>query len=357
MRRALAIARRILEQLGRDPRTILLVLAAPVFVVFLLHEVVAAGELRPRIAVVGSERLAAALERRADVVRPSDARAASELLARGRVDATVALDEGEGILDSPPEVAVDAADPSASGAALKALREALAEYSQASLPGFAKAAARAATPKISFLNGSPSTSTFDFLAPVVLGFLVFFFTFILAGIAFLRERTSGTLERAFAAPIRRRELVFGYMLGFGLVAALQTAVLQLFLVGAYSAPNASGFLPALAVDLSVAFAALAMGLFLSAFAHSEFQMLQFIPLVIVPQVLFAGIFNLRSGPRWMTVVSGFFPLTYAGNALRDLMIRGKGLASALPDIAVLWAFGAAFLALAIAGLGRYRKDD
>jgi ABC-2 type transport system permease protein len=357
MRRALAVALRILEQLRRDPRTLLLVLAAPIFVIFLFHEVVEAGELRPRIASVGGDRLAAALAGRADVIRSADARSAAELLARGSVDATVEIDEEAGLLDSPPAVAVDAADPSAAGAAMKAVREALAEYSQASLPGFAKAAAKAATPKVSYINGSAATTTFDYLAPVVLCFLVFFFTFILAGIAFLRERTSGTLERAFATPIRRRELVAGYMLGFGAVAAIQTALLQLFIVGVYSAPNASGFLPALAVNLSVAFAALAMGLFLSAFADSEFQMLQFIPLVIVPQVLFAGIFNLRSGPRWMTAASKLFPLTYAGNALRDLMIRGKGIASAVPGMAVLVAFGAVFLALAVVGLGRYRKDD
>jgi ABC-2 type transport system permease protein len=356
MRRALAIARRILGQLRRDPRTLLLVLVAPIFVTFLLHEVVAAGELRPRIAVVGSETLATSLEKRADVTRATDASAAAKLLASGDVDATVAMDEGEGLIDSPPEVAVDAADPSASAASVKALREAMTEYAQASLPAFAKRATQAAALKVTYLNGSANTTTFDFLAPVVLGFLVFFFTFILAGIAFLRERTSGTLERAFAAPIRRRDLILGYMLGFGAVAAVQTAVLQAFIVGVYAAPNASGFGAALVVNLSLAFAALAMGLFLSAFANSEFQMLQFIPLVIVPQILFAGIFNLRSGPLWMSVVSDLFPLTYAGRALRDLMIRGRGLLSVLPDIGALWAFGALFLVLAIRGLGRYRKD-
>jgi ABC-2 type transport system permease protein len=357
VRRTLAIARRILAQLRRDPRTLVLLFGAPIFVTFLLHEVVAAGELRPRIAVVGNESLAETLGRRAEVLRAADPREAAGLLSAGKVDATLALDEAEGLLDSPPSVTVDAADPSASAAAVKALREAMTEYAQASMPAFAKRAARASALNLSYINGSASTSTFDFLAPVVLGFLVFFFTFILAGIAFLRERTSGTLERAFAAPIRRRELVAGYMLGFGAVAAIQTAAIQLFVVGVYRAPNAAGFLPVLAVDLCVAFAALAMGLFLSAYANSEFQMLQFIPLVIVPQILFAGIFNLRSGPPWMTLVSELFPLTYAGRALRDLMIRGRGLGDAALDMAALLAFGASFLALAIHGLGRYRKDE
>lgn len=354
MRRTLAIARRILSQILRDPRTLALVIVGPIFVVFLLHAVVTAGELVPRIATVGGEGLAKALETRAEVVRSQDADSAIALLEQGKVDAVVELAAGA---PGRPKITVDAADPSASGAAMKALREALAENARSSLPAFAAKAAASATPDITFVHGSSDTTTFDFLAPVVLGFLVFFFTFILAGIAFLRERTSGTMERAFAAPVRRLELIAGYMIGFGVVAAAQTAVLQYFIVGVYAAPNASGFLPAIAVNLAVAFAALSMGLFLSAFANSEFQMLQFIPLVIVPQVLFAGIFNLRSGPPWMTAVSWFFPLTYAGRALRDLMIRGAGLVSALDEIAALLAFGAVFLALAVTGLRRYRVES
>lgn len=355
--RALAVMKRILDQLRRDPRTVLLVLAAPAFVVFLLHEVVGASELRPRIAAVGSERLAEILSARADVLRPADEAGAAELLRRGDADATVFFDEAAGLVASPPKVAVDAADPSASAAALKALREALAEYARATAPAFARAAAKAAGDlDVEFLNGSADTSLFDYLAPVVLAFLVFFFTFLLAGIAFLRERTSGTLERAFATPVRRRELAAGYMAGFGVVAAVQTAFLQVFVVEVYGAPNVSGFLPTLAVGLCVAFAALSMGLFLSAYANSEFQMMQFIPVVIVPQVLFAGLFNLRSGPAWMGTVSKLFPLTYAGRALRDLMLRGRPFASVLPDVAALLGFGAVFLALAVRGLGRYRRD-
>jgi ABC-2 type transport system permease protein len=357
-RRILAVAGRILSQLARDPRTLLLVLAGPLFVAFLMHEVVEAGEVRPRIAVVdgaGGASLAEALEPRAEVLRAADAAAAKALVERGEADAAVSIDEAEGLLDSPPSVVIDAADPSASAAAMKALRDGLSDYARSSMPAFARAAAKATGFKATYVNGSEDTSTFDFLAPVALGFLVFFFTFILAGIAFLRERTSGTLERAFASPIRRRELLSGYMLGFGALAAVQTALLQLFIVAAYDAPNASGFLPALVACLATAFCALSMGLFLSAYANSEFQMLQFMPIVVVPQVLFAGIFNLRSGPAWMRVVADLFPLTYSGRALRDLMVRGKGFAAALPDLAVLAAFGAVFLALAARGLKRYGK--
>jgi ABC-2 type transport system permease protein len=357
MKAAFATASRILRQLAGDPRTLALIFIAPLFVVFLLHAVVEAGELSPRVAVVlpqGGARadgagFVAILKKNATVVEGLDKAAAAASLGSGKVDAVVDLGP------TPPEITADAADPATSGPALKAIQSAYADEAKARLSLFAGPLLEASTPKVSFINGSESTTTFDFLAPVLLGFIVFFFTFILSGIAFLRERTSGTLERAFASPIGRADLVGGYMIGFGLVAALQTALVQLFVVGVYHAPNAAGFGPALIVSVSVALSALAMGLFLSAFANSEFQMLQFIPVVIVPQILFAGIFNLRSGPAWVRVLSYFFPLTYAGDALRDLMIRGRSLVSVLPDLAAVWGFCALFLALAVIGLGRVRR--
>lgn len=361
MKPAIATAGRILRQLAGDPRTLLLIFVAPLFVVFLLHEVVAAGELTPRIAVVAPSAFTAAgaagdgaayselLREKAEVVAAEDPASAAASLASGKVDAVV--DFGP----SPPLVTVDASDPATSGPALRAVQTAFAALASSKVPAFAAPLLLASKPEISYINGSESTSTFDFLAPVLLGFIVFFFTFILSGIAFLRERTSGTLERAFAAPIGRSDLVLGYMIGFGLIAAAQTALVQFFIVVVYHAPNVAGFMPALAVSVSLSLVALAMGLFLSAFANSEFQMLQFIPIVIIPQILFAGIFNLRSGPGWIQGLSFAFPLTYGGRALRDLMIRGRSFASVLPDLAALWAFGAAFIALAVVGLGTFRK--
>ena len=368
MRRMFATAARILRQLRGDPRTIALVLVAPLFVVFLLHEVVAAGVLTPRIALVGSiptksaptglpfttslsalsAGVAQELKKTSTVIEVSDSEAAAKELSGGTVDATV--DFGA----SPAKVTIDAADPSASSASLKAIQTAFTNAAKEEAAALAGPLFAAASPQIRFIDGSISTSTFDFLAPVLLAFIIFFFTFILSGISFLRERTSGTLERAFATPLSRPSLVGGYMVGFGAVAAIQTVLVQLLIVGIYKAPNVAGFWASLVVSISVSLSALAMGLFLSAFANSEFQMLQFIPIVIVPQILFAGLFNLRSGPEWIKILSYAFPLTYAGQALRDLMIRGKTLAYVLPNLAAVWGFAALFIVLAVVGLGKFR---
>ena len=358
MRTAIATALRILKQLRGDLRTLALVLVAPLFIVFLLHEVVAAGELRPRVALVipadaasraSAEAFAGELGKSADIVREANPVDAARDLAAGAVDASV--DFGA----VPPEVSVDAADPSTSSASLRAVQEAFAALMRNKVQAFAGPLLAASTPTVRLVNGSASTTSFDYLAPVLLAFIIFFFTFILSGISFLRERTSGTLERAFATPLSRSSLVGGYMAGFGVLATLQTVLVQLLIVGVYRAPNAAGFGASLVASLSVAFAALAMGLFLSAFANSEFQMLQFIPIVIVPQILFAGIFNLRSGPAWINTLSYIFPLTYGGRVLRNLMVRGRSLADVLPDLAAVWAFAFLFLALAVIGLGKFRK--
>lgn len=358
MKSALATALRILKQLKGDPRTLALIFVAPLFVVFLLHEVVEAGELVPRIALVSSgtssslvnsTNFAEELKKSATVVKETVTATAAQDLEKGSVDAVV--DFGE----SPAKVTVDAADPATSSKALKTVQEAFSNVAKTRVAAFAGPLLSSSLPNVIFINGSASTSTFDFLAPVLLAFIIFFFTFILSGIAFLRERTSGTLERAFATPISRSSLVGGYMVGFGIVAALQTVLVQLLIVGVYGAPNVGGFGASLVVSLSVSLSALAMGLFLSAFANSEFQMLQFIPVVIVPQILFAGIFNLRSGPTWLNILSYFFPLTYAGQALRDIMIRGRSLFDVLPNLAAVWGFAFLFLTLAVLGLGKFRK--
>lgn len=355
----LATTLRILRQLRGDPRTLALIFIAPLFVVFLLHEVVVAGQLTPRIAIVAPptasfslvspESVAQELRKSSTVIEEANASAAASDLRQSKVDAVVDF----GV--TPAKVTVDAADPSTSSASIKAVQEAFSNAAKEKAAVFAGPLFAAAMPQINFINGSTSTSTFDFLAPVLLAFIIFFFTFILSGISFLRERTSGTLERAFATPLSRSSLVGGYMIGFGIIAAIQTVCVQLLIVGVYKAPNVAGFGASLIVSISVSLSALAMGLFLSAFANSEFQMLQFIPIVIVPQILFAGIFNLRSGPAWINVLSYFFPLTYAGQALRDLMVRGKSLMDVLPNLSAVWGFAFLFIVLAVVGLGKFRK--
>jgi ABC-2 type transport system permease protein len=159
-------------------------------------------------------------------------------------------------------------------------------------------------------------AAFDRIALVMLGIFPFVIMFLVTGIAMLRERTSGTLERLLTTPLSKLDLLFGYGLAFGLAAAVQALVatgVAYWLLGLDTVGNA-----ALVILIAVVNAVLgvALGLLCSAFARTEFQAVQFIPVVVVPQILLCGLFVPRGQMAgWLQGVSDALPLTYAVEAL------------------------------------------
>lgn len=213
-----------------------------------------------------------------------------------------------------------------------------------------------------YLN--PDADQVDVLAPIFLGFFGYFFVFILTGISFLRERIGGTLERLLATPVTRSEIVFGYSLGFGIFAAIQVAFLTLFILNSVDVP-AVGPLPAFSIGLGVdsagspilafvialllSIGAVNLGIFLSTFARTELQVIQFIPLVIVPQGLLGGLlFPVAQLPDALNAVAHVMPLTYAIEGLREVMLKGADLSSRTVqiDLAVLVGIALFFIVLA-----------
>lgn len=149
------------------------------------------------------------------------------------------------------------------------------------------------------------------VAPVVLAVFVFMLTYLLTAVGFLREQTGGTLERVLASPISRTALVGGYVLGFGVLAVVQSMVLLLASVAFLDVSFANGVLPFLVLELLGALTALGIGILLSLFAENEFQALQFIPLVITPQVILGGTFRPVSElPVYLEWPARVMPITY-----------------------------------------------
>ena len=109
------------------------------------------------------------------------------------------------------------------------------------------------------------------------------------------------------------------------------------------------------INVLTAFAALSMGLFISTFANSEFQMMQFIPVVVIPQLLFSGIIPLDSLAKWAQNIGAVLPLSYAGDALSRVMIKGADIADVAFDLLVLGLFILIFTLLNILGLKKYRQ--
>ncbi|KAA1037610.1 ABC transporter permease subunit [Macrococcus equipercicus] len=211
------------------------------------------------------------------------------------------------------------------------------------------------TVKTDYIYGSKDTSAFDTLSPVLIGFFVFFFVFLIAGIGFLKERTTGTLERMLLSPVKRYEVTLSYVISYGLLASIQTLVIVLFAVFVLGIAAPKTILQVIVVNLFVALVALSLGLLLSAFAKSEFQMIQFIPLVIVPQAFLSGLFPLENMAGWLQVLARIMPLYYAGDALKKIMYKEWPLSAVTLDIIVLAVFALLFIGLNVAALKKYRR--
>jgi ABC-2 type transport system permease protein len=159
------------------------------------------------------------------------------------------------------------------------------------------------------------------------------------------ERTGGTMERLLVTPIKPWQLVAGYCLGFGVVAAVQSGLVLWACTSLIGFPNEGNIGLVIATTLSMGLVSLTLGLFVSALAKTSFQVIQLMILLVVPQILLSGIFDLSEAPRWMQVLGQCFPIHYGAAALREIMLRGGGLTDVAKDLAILWAFIAGFFVL------------
>ncbi len=197
-----------------------------------------------------------------------------------------------------------------------------------------------------------SKAAFNGLAPALLGIFPFTLMFLVTSITTLRERTSGTLERLMTTPLGKLDLLVGYALAFGAVALVQ--VLAAVGVSTALGLNVKGsFWGLLLVTLLGALLGLALGLFTSAFARSEFQAIQFLPLIVFPQLLLCGLFHPRAQMatvlRW---ASDFMPLSYSVEALKRTALTTDLGGAYLRDALVVAACALAALGLAAATLRR-----
>jgi ABC-2 type transport system permease protein len=189
----------------------------------------------------------------------------------------------------------------------------------------------------------------------LIGFFSFFFAFLLAGVSFLRERTSGTLERLLATPIRRSEIVLGYLAGFGIFTLIQASLIAWYSVQVLGMSMSGNIVNMLLINLLLSLTALTLGTLLSSFASSEFQIIQFIPIIIVPQAFFSGLFNLDAMNPVLQKLSYIMPLYYGADAMRGIMIRGEGIGDIQLDIYVLAGLSIIFALLNVVALKKHRR--
>ena len=193
---------------------------------------------------------------------------------------------------------------------------------------------------------------FDRVGLQLLGIFPFITMFLVTSVAMLRERTGGTLERLLTTPMAKLDLLLGYALAFGAVALLQAALATVLVIGVLGLDPAGPVALVLVLAVANALLGMALGLFVSAFAQTEFQAVQFMPLIVIPQILLCGLFIPRDQlPDVLEVISNLLPLSYAVDAMQTLTASAE-TADVWADLAVVAAFAAGALGLGAATLRR-----
>lgn len=211
------------------------------------------------------------------------------------------------------------------------------------------------TTKSHYIYSSSDSTFFENFFPAFLGFFVFFFVFLISGVSLLNERTTGTLSRLLATPIRRSEIIMGYLIGYGGFAIIQTVLTVVFAITVFKIHLVGSIWLVFLTNLLLALVALTLGIFISTFANSEFQMIQFIPLIVVPQIFFAGLIPVDGMASWLQAIAHIMPLYYGANALTAVVTKGAGLGDIGVNLLILVGFMVVLTMLNIVGMKRYRK--
>ena len=360
LRRIAAVATRIALGFRRDHRSLGLLFVAPLVVLSLVGAVWGSPAQTPPTVTVAADRMAFPPNistRVVDALVASSAikahratfAAGIEELKDGKTDAVMWL-EGPTL-----HLQIEGSDPLRSGGIAPAVQRAFVEaLASAGLTG-ANTGVTGPSIQIDRLYGGPDYTLLDYLAPVLIAFFAFFFIFLLSAVSFLRERTSGTLERLMATPLRRSELVIGYLAGFSVFALLQALVIIAFTVFVLKVQYRGNLATIFLVEAVMVVGAASLGLLVSAAARNELQAVQFVPIVLLPQVFLSGLLiPVSQLPEYLRPVAAVLPLTYANEALKGVMIKGLELADplVLRDIGVLLLFGAVMAVGAIASIRR-----
>ncbi len=331
---------RIVGQMKNDKRSLGLLLIAPLLIISLLFLLLGESDYRPVVALDADFPLqieSALEEQDVDMISLGEGEDSDAMLRSGEIDAVVAMED--------------------SGISVQMLEAGGTKASK--INGALKAAMDTVNPvghmEIVYLYGDAEASLFDSLSYVFLGIISFFIVFLLSGVSFIRERTTGTLERMMLTPIKRYQVVFGYTIGFGIFAVLQSVIIVLFCLYALGIAFAGSVFLAIFIMILLAFSAVATGTFVSIFANNEFQVVQFIPVIIIPQIFFSGLIPVDTFPFHLGYLSYIMPVYYGSTALNQVIVKGYGSLEIWPYLVALFAFIAVLSLLNTVVLKKYRQ--
>jgi ABC-2 type transport system permease protein len=373
MKRTFALAHRIFLQFLRDKRTLVLIFAVPIFIMGMLTWLLRVEAQPFRTSIISAEAesemvrdiLVNLLEEHAnaEIVEGIEEHEIMKALEDGRIQGAIVM-RGAGMDDlqagerAGMEVYLEGSDPMTSAEFLRQLQRVqrpLLDAIRGLIFLAADDLALIEPPELTlnFLYGGEDFNESDYLAPPVICFVAFFFVFLLTAVSFLRERANGTMERLLAIPLTRLEIVSGYLLGFLVFTLAQTGVIFIFVLYILKIHYLGNLASILLVVLILVIGASNMGILFSSFAKNEFQVAQFIPLVILPQILVSGLlWSVETLPRALQYIAYALPLTYANMAMRKLMIKGFAIHEVLPELGFLIAFAALMIIGSIISMRR-----
>ncbi|HSX02175.1 MAG TPA: ABC transporter permease [Candidatus Saccharimonadia bacterium] len=378
LRRILAIARKQFLTLRHDPRTLALMLLAPIMAMLIFGFAFGSEPKHVRVMVVNQDHgaLAGQLIAQLDhdtlsITTSSDVAAAKDQVRAGNSQAVIVFGPGFTADTSPTvvrpkapavtpvvkppagthvQIFIDTTNQQLAGVVVKELAAGAQRYAQA------KGAVSPITFDTSYAFVKAKDARYiDYFVPGIIAFAITLFTTLLTLLAFVGERTSGTLDRLRVTPVTEVEIVLGYELAFGLIAAVQGGLILLVAYLVYHILIVGPVATAAILVVLTAIDAQAVGVLISAAARRESQAVQFLPFIIFPTFLLSGVFvAVQSLPDWLRPFSYLLPPTWAIDGLRDVLLRGWGIEHVWPHVLVLAGFAIGFTLLAVLGLRRSR---
>lgn len=374
--RFLKVARRVLQGLRNDRRTLALIFVAPIFAMFVFG-LAFSGEVKHVKVIVVNHDQGAGLSLSGEPLSLSQVIIANINTDTVKVEygddkdqavAKVKNGEAYAVIAFPESFTADVMkalqDPSASGGATvelmldksnvnvaSAITKAVSDALQATTREMGKA------PPVAVDAGQAiygqDARFIDFFVPGVMAFVVFVLTTLLTLVSFVSEKTTGTLDRVLATPVSESGVVLGYATAFGATGVIQSALLLVIALLAFGIIIEGNVLLAFITIALLAVVSQALGILLSSLARRESQAVQFFPFIMLPAFLLAGVFwPLEAIPSWLRPLSYLVPPTYGADACRSVMLRGWGIGKIWIDIVALLGFAVAFLSLATWSLKR-----
>src|SRR3989441_3491967 len=367
--RIMALASRIIRQVLRDRRTLALIFVVPILIMTLLYLVLTSTSSVHTLALVrptgsGSDRVNTLI----DKLLPGQDKLKTININADQVDTTLKNGDADAAIIFPAnfaqqvfagqnpvvQIKLEGSDPTVAsamndiatgltrqmGIALATLKAQQAQTGQGDqLPLILGGSLPFRVNGPQYLHGGPEYTFNDSIAPVFIGIFSFFFVFLLTSVAFLRERSQGTIERVTCSPLTRTHLVMGYICGFTLFALVQSLVILLFVVFVLRVHYSGNLALVFLVSALLTIGSVNLGIFLSTFAQNEFQIVQFIPLVLGIQVFLSGVFwPVAQLPSVLRPISYILPLTYANDALRGVMLKGSDFVGIAGQLTALLIF-------------------